>query len=130
MYFWSQTYGGYKTLRSYENCDKIKYIDPELNEYRKFILENDVDYVGTRLHGGVFAMQNKKRAINLSVAHRAEEFDRYHINVLPQDDIQAIDEKINSDFATAVTVDYKIVNEWLSQFLPSENDVEDDEYYQ
>ena len=55
---------------------------------------------------------------------------RYHINVLPQDDIQAIDEKINSDFATAVTVDYKIVNEWLSQFLPSENDVEDDEYYQ
>lgn len=130
VYFWSQTYGGYKTLRSYENCDKIKYIDPELNEYRKFLLENDVDYVGTRLHGGVFAMQNKKRAINLSVDHRAEEFDRYHINVLPQDDIQAIDEKINSDFATAVTVDYKIVNEWLSQFLPSENDVEDDEYYQ
>lgn len=130
VYFWSQTYGGYRTLKSYENIDRIQYIDPELDVYRKFLQENEVDYVGTRLHGGVFAMQNKKRAINLSVDHRAQEFDRYHINVLPQDDMQAIDEKINSDFATNVTIDYDIIHEWMAQFLPKPGEPEDEEYYQ
>ena len=52
VYFWSQTYGGYKTLKSYDHCDKVKYIEPDLNVYRNFLLENDVDYIGTRLHGG------------------------------------------------------------------------------
>lgn len=116
VYFWAQTFEGYLMLKSYDKFDKIKLIESDLNAYRSFLQNNEVDYIGTRLHGGVFAMQNGKRTINLSVDHRAEEFDQYHINCLPQEELKALDEKINSDFATSVTIDYEVIRQWLSQF--------------
>lgn len=86
-------------------------------KYRHFLEENDVDYVGTRLHGGVYAMQQKCRSIILSVDNRAREFDKYHINCMDQYDIKGIEEKINSDFETRVDIDYRNVEKWMRQFL-------------
>lgn len=124
VYFYSQTFGGYNTLKSYEQLDKIKIIEPDLGAYKQFLQENEVDYVGTRLHGGVYAMQNKRRAIILSVDNRAKEFDKYNINCMDQFDIHGIEEKINSDFATNVTIDYNVVHQWMNQFLPKEKKFE------
>lgn len=120
VYFYSQTYGGYVTFKSYENADKITVLEPDLAQYKLFLQNNDVDYVGTRLHGGVYAMQQKKRAIILSVDNRAKEFDKYNINCMDQFDIHGIEEKINSDFATDVRIDYDVVHNWMNQFLPKE----------
>lgn len=121
VYFYCQTYEDYMILRSYENIDRIKIIDSDLGKYGTFLEENEVDYVGTRLHGGIYAMQQKCRAIILSVDNRAIEFDKYNINCMNQFDIHGIEEKINSDFTTKVTVDYDRVNAWMSQFLPKES---------
>ncbi|MCI8326331.1 MAG: polysaccharide pyruvyl transferase family protein [Lachnospiraceae bacterium] len=120
VYFYSQTYGGYVAFKSYEHADKIKVLEPDLEQYKLFLQNNNVDYVGTRLHGGVYAMQQKCRAIILSVDNRAKEFDKYHINCMDQFDIQGIKEKINSDFATNVTIDYDVVHKWMNQFLPKD----------
>lgn len=120
VYFYCQTYEDYLRLKSYEQFERIKVIDSGLERYKTFLQENDVDYVGTRLHGGIYAMQQKCRAIVLSVDNRAVEFDKYHINCMNQFDIHGIEQKINSDFQTNVTVDYDKVKMWLQQFLPTE----------
>ncbi len=117
VYFYSQTYDGYRTLQTYHQCEKIKIVEPDLVKYRHFLEENDVDYVGTRLHGGVYAMQQKCRSIILSVDNRAREFDKYHINCMDQFDIKGIEEKINSDFETKVDIDYRNVEKWIRQFV-------------
>lgn len=117
VYFWSQTFGGFKTLKTFKNIEHIKYVDPDLNAYRSFLNNNCVDYVGTRLHGGVFAMQQKKRTIILSVDHRAVEFNKYNINCESQYDLDGIEKKINSNFETRVKLDYGVINKWLNQFI-------------
>ncbi len=117
VYFWSQTFGGFKSVKSYPQASRLKYINPDLGAYCAFLQENDVDYIGTRLHGGVYAMQQKKRAIILSVDHRAEEFKKYNIQSLSEYDLIGLENMINTDFQTKITIDYGVIEKWMGQFL-------------
>ena len=57
----------------------------------------------------------------LAFYKKVVEFEKkYNINCVDQFDIQRLDEKINSDFATNVMIDYNVVYQWMNQFLPEE----------
>ena len=55
---WLQGYNDFEYAKSIGVLDKVNIIDPSLAAYDKFLTENDVDYIGTRLHGGVRALQH------------------------------------------------------------------------
>ena len=71
IYFWTQQPKDYKYMYSiYGN--KAIYVQPSLQALDQ-VLTLELDYIGTRLHAGVRALQNKKRTLILAVDNRAIE---------------------------------------------------------
>ena len=60
--------------------------------------DKELDYVGTRLHAGVRAMQKGRRSIILSIDNRAREMGKdYNLNVIERNDIYKLEEYIYSE---------------------------------
>lgn len=117
LYYWPQTYSDLDYIRQFENIRDIEIIPQSIEAYNYILKNNDIDYVGLRLHGGICAMKAGKRAIIVKVDHRASNIDDVnHINCVSRLEIDKIEEKINSEFETNVFVDYDKINEWMSQF--------------
>ncbi len=55
---------------------KFKILSPTLNAYQTFLDSQSVDYVGTRLHGGVRAFQSNQWGVIVAVDNRAIEIGR------------------------------------------------------
>ena len=93
-----------------------------LKRYREALREGNVDYVGTRLHGGVFAMQNGCRSLIVSIDHRAEGFHRTnHLPILRREEIpERLESVIRSEFPTEIVLDADAIAEFKSQFSGSD----------
>ncbi|MDQ0917499.1 polysaccharide pyruvyl transferase family protein [Paenibacillus sp. V4I5] len=116
VYFWLQGSGDYKYFKTLDNIQRINIIPPSVEAYEN-MLSMDIDYVGTRLHAGIFAMGHKKRSIIISIDERARGMDEtYNLNVLERKDINKLEEMIHSKIITNVNVNYEVVNKWLAQF--------------
>jgi polysaccharide pyruvyl transferase WcaK-like protein len=116
VYFWIQDAKDLKYFKTLNNINNIKIVAPTLEEYEK-ILNTDIDYVGTRLHGGIFAMRHKKRSIIISIDERASGMNEtYNLNIIDRNELINLPKLINSELITDVNVDFDVVNEWLNQF--------------
>lgn len=115
-YAWIQTTEDenyFDSLIGVSNYKKIYSI----NKYRKILQENDIDYVGTRLHGGIVALQEGKRTIIISIDQRAEGFhESNNIPIVRRDEIEKLENRINSVINTDIIVDFDAINEFLGQF--------------
>lgn len=117
VYFWIQGSEDLKYLRTLKNTESIKLVSPNLEAYKEVLMQGDVDYVGTRLHAGIYAMQHKVRSIILIVDNRARDMQNtYNINAIERDSINNLEQMIQSEFATNIKVDQKKIEEWKSQF--------------
>lgn len=116
VYCWIQGSRDYEYIKSIS--DKFILIDPHLEEYDKILTSDlDLDYVGTRLHAGIRAMQKGRRSIILSIDNRAREMGRdYNLNIIERDDIEKLEDYINSDFKTDVKLNTENINKWKEQF--------------
>ncbi len=117
IYFWPQTIGDIEYFNKLSNIEGIEIISNSLNRFA-YILENEeVDYVGARLHGGIFCMHHYIRTIILSVDYRSTDMQKtYNINCVPREDINEIEKMIQSELDTKVNVDQEKIDAWLSQF--------------
>ncbi len=118
IYFWPQ---GHQDLEYFKELnierDRIKIINSNLNAYSQ-VLSQNVDYVGTRLHGGIYAMRNNCRAIILIVDNRAREMNRsFQLNAIERNEISStLEEKINTNWATSIQINLNEIEKWKSQF--------------
>lgn len=117
VFFWIQGRKDLDYIQSlvYKN---IEFIGPSLNSYDKILESNlDLDYVGTRLHAGIRAMQKKRRTIIIGIDNRALEKKKdFNINVVERKDIETIESIINNKLNTKLTLDFNKINEWKNQF--------------
>ena len=59
IFYWVQGVGDLEYIRGFEEYrDRIKIVPPKLKEYDSILRSNDCDYIGTRLHAGIRAIQN------------------------------------------------------------------------
>ena len=116
VYCWIQGSRDYDYIKSIS--DKFILIDPHLEEYDKVLTSDiELDYVGTRLHAGVRAMQKGRRSIILSIDNRAREMGKdYNLNVIEREDIEELESYINSDFKTDIKLNLENINKWKNQF--------------
>jgi len=115
VYFWIQGSDDLKYLESLSV--KVNIIGPTLYAYDKFLSENDVDYIGTRLHAGIRAMQWGKRSIIIGVDNRAAEKEKdFNIKVLNRQNISELPMLLNSVFETKLTIDFDSIENWKNQF--------------
>lgn len=115
--FWIQGIGDLSYIERLGYADKVELIAPSLEAYNSFLDDNDCDYVGTRLHAGIKAMQRKKRSVILGVDNRSSDIaETYNINHVSRSDIDGILNMITSSFSTFVGIDEGVIREFLSQF--------------
>lgn len=116
VYFWIQDALDFTYLKNLKNVQKINIVPPTLEDYER-VLHTDVDYVGTRLHGGIYAMRHKKRSIIIGIDERASGMaTSYNLNIIDRNNLSKLESMIHSDIVTDVNVNFEIVNTWLNQF--------------
>lgn len=103
-------------LKELTRVEGINIIPPNLSAYTD-VLEKKVDYVGTSLHAGIWAMRNKVRSIIICVDQRMDSMASCMLNnCIKRGEIEQLDNKIKSDFETRVEVDWNAINLWKKQF--------------
>jgi polysaccharide pyruvyl transferase WcaK-like protein len=115
IYFWIQQPKDYDHMYSIYGDNAI-YVNPSLQALDE-VLNLNVDYIGTRLHAGVRALQRKKRSLILAVDNRAIEISKdTNLPVLARDDFEGIEKWINSTYATQIKLPWDSINQWKKQF--------------
>ena len=118
IYFWIQGSEDLEYIESLCNIDDIELISPDINEYEKVLNKGKIDYVGTRLHAGIFAMRHKVRSIIISIDNRTKDMSQtYHLNTIDRDNISELDNYINSVISTEVSINEKAIKDWKKQFI-------------
>lgn len=116
VYVWPQQYGDYEYAKKMAG-DGISFISPSLEAYDEFLSREDVDFVGTRLHAGIRALQHKRRSIILAIDNRAAEMGRdFSLPVLPREHVTELDREINRSWRPKITLDHSAIAEWKNQF--------------
>ncbi|MEQ9763813.1 polysaccharide pyruvyl transferase family protein [Streptococcus sp. ZJ151] len=118
VYFWIQGFKDedyYQTLNIDRN--KINIIGPSLAKYNEVLINGDVDFVGTRLHAGIRALQNNVRTLIIGVDNRAiEKQKNFNINVLERKNIDNLEDIINSKMSNEILIPEKEIKLWKDQF--------------
>ncbi len=116
LYYWCQTTEDEKYLDSFGNTDNIERIY-DLDAYAELLDKGNIDYIGTRLHGGVYALQHKVRSIIIAIDHRTRGFkDTNNIVCIERENISELDKMINSEFKTEIILKEENIKKWKSQF--------------
>ena len=117
VYYWLQGTGDLKYLSNFKNTDKIDIIAPNLESYKRILTTGNVDYVGTRLHGGIYAMQNSVRSIIVIIDNRARDMkETYNLNTIERDNIDELEQIINSNFETRIKLNEENIRKFKNQF--------------
>jgi polysaccharide pyruvyl transferase WcaK-like protein len=97
----------------------LVFIDPSIEALDDLLRSEGVDFVGTRLHGGIRALQHKRRTIIIAVDNRATEIGRdINLPIVQRTSIaQQLENRINDSWRIEVNVDQQAVVHWKRQFL-------------
>ncbi|MFA7658237.1 MAG: polysaccharide pyruvyl transferase family protein [Candidatus Gastranaerophilaceae bacterium] len=115
VFYWLQGVGDYSYIKSLDISVKDEnFIPPRIGCYNDFLERNSVDYLGTRLHGGIRALQKGKRTFIVIVDNRAQEmkidFD------LPAFSIDDLNDIIKNDYKFNIQIPHDNINKWKMQF--------------
>lgn len=117
VYFWVQGTGDYDYFNNLRGTSGIKVIPPSLESYEELLKEGKIDYVGTRLHAGIYAMRHGVRSIILAIDNRVRDMrETYNLVTVERDDIDRLNELINDSFKTNIKINEKAIAEWKGQF--------------
>lgn len=118
LYFWPQGSGDFKYFEEI-NPGGVDIIPPTLDAFN-LLLERDssLDFVGTRLHGGVRAIQRLRRTLILAVDNRALEIAKDTLlPVVDRADFSAIEHWIENPSSLKLRMNFSEINKWRNQAL-------------
>lgn len=117
IYLWPQMQGDAEYVAAMNFDKKIEVLEPTLAAYDNALATLDVDFLGTRLHGGIRALQHKRRTLIIEVDNRAVEIARdIKLPTVKRDDVEGIKKWINSDTPTILSQPWENISHWKSQF--------------
>lgn len=116
VFFWPQGSGDLDYLDSFA-CD-VEVLAPSLRSFDKILANTEsIEYIGTRLHAGIRALQHKRRAIIIGVDNRAAEIAKdINLPFLARENIDELDGLIGGQWATTLFIDFAAIDAWRSQF--------------
>ncbi|MEI5681512.1 MULTISPECIES: polysaccharide pyruvyl transferase family protein [unclassified Mesorhizobium] len=97
---------------------RAEIVDPTLKAFDEVLSSNlDLEYVGTRLHAGIRALQHKRRTMIVSVDNRATEMGRdFNLPVIERKDVGNLKTLLAEDRATVVNRPVEAIEAWKRQF--------------
>jgi polysaccharide pyruvyl transferase WcaK-like protein len=119
VYMWVQAIEDVDYLK--EICpqsDRIILVPPTLEAYNEILENEDIEYLGTRLHAGVRAVQKGKRTLIVAVDNRAIEIGKdTNLNVIDRKMVDQAYDFINNSYTTDIRLPQEQINKWKSQFI-------------
>jgi len=125
VYFWPQgsedlVYFQELSLDSSINFDQVKLIPSNLRAFNDVLNNNDIDYVGTRLHAGIRALQLSRRTIIIGIDNRAIEMkEDFNLPVVSRESTGELVDLINMDWIPSLNIPWAQIEEWKNQFTYS-----------
>lgn len=119
VFFWVQGDRDLAYFRKARNTDGICIVPPSLAAYDSLLNEDDLDYVGTRLHGGIYAMRHKKRAVIIAIDERADAIHRgNHLNCISKNRVpDELEAMLCGEIRTKVEMPQNEIERWKAQFI-------------
>ena len=115
--FWIQGDKDETYFNMFSNTDGIEVIPPHKAAYEAVLMRNNIEYVGTRLHGGIYALRHKKRAIIISIDERARSISAdTGLITIEKDTLDELPSLINSEFETRLNIPFNEIARWKAQF--------------
>lgn len=121
IYFWPQGLSDeeyfYKIADSHV-VKRVAILQPTLESFEKVLHSKEIDYIGTRLHAGIFAMQHKVRSIVIAIDNRVKDMRAtYSFQSIDREEIEMLPGLINSSWITDIGIDEEAIVQWKRQFL-------------
>lgn len=115
--FWIQGDKDEAYFQALSNTENIEIIPPHKSAYEAVLLRDNIEYVGTRLHGGIYALKHKKRAIIISIDERAKGISAdTGLITIEKDALDELPSLINSEFETRLNIPFNEIARWKAQF--------------
>ena len=117
VFFWPQGIKDWEYYKSLDASKEIKILNPNLASLDEVLSKPGVDYIGTRLHAGIRALQFKKRTIIIAIDNRAKEINAdFSIPIIDKKDIDNLSNVINQDLKTNIILPVENIRTFLKQF--------------
>lgn len=121
VYFWIQGIKDYEYINTLGiNLNNVIIVPPSLSAYDA-ILEADhsIDFIGTRLHAGIRALQKKVRTLIVGVDNRAIEKQKdFNIDVIKRENlVNDLEALIVKDRPTNINIPVENIKRFKEQFL-------------
>ncbi|MCK1396153.1 polysaccharide pyruvyl transferase family protein [Bradyrhizobium sp. 1] len=116
VYFWSQQCEDMEYFESL-SVPGYRVVKPSLRGFDELLEGTDIDFIGTRLHGGIRAMQKKRRALILAVDNRATEISKgTQLPITRRDDFAYMESWITNPQPTRIVLPQAEIDRWKAQF--------------
>lgn len=118
LHFWPQSIDDLDYLHSLGEVDGVEIVTPSLAGFQE-VLDQGADYVGNRLHGGIFALQRRRRAIIVAIDYRAREMGKdYSLPLVERDAIETdLAGLVQTSWETRIDgLDFDLIETWKAQF--------------
>lgn len=117
VYIWLQGSGDLDYISNLSIDGDYVLIPPMLEDYDALLEKEDIEYVGTRLHGGIRALQHGRRTLIVSIDNRAREMARdYGLPILEREDISSLTDSIKRKREAKIRINETGIKTFLDQF--------------
>jgi hypothetical protein len=118
IYLWVQGIGDLQYWQNLNFIDNVKIIPPRLINYTNILTSTNIDYVGTRLHAGLIALQKKKKTFIIGIDNRAIEMHKdFNIPIIVESELDNLDVLLYTDtYQTQLKIPKEEIEMWKGQF--------------
>lgn len=117
VFFFPQGTGDISYVRNLDIGGNITILKPRISELDK-ILITGADYIGTRLHAGIRALQSSARSFIIGIDNRAREMKKdFNLPVIEETEIGLLDSIINKDYLLSLNIPWSNIKIWKEQFI-------------
>lgn len=117
VYFWPQQSKDFEYLESLGFKEYVEIINPVISRYDKLLSTENIDFIGSRLHGGIRALNHKRRTLIVGVDNRATEINKdTNIPFIPRDNIEGLESWISGNQSTEIRLPIDNILKWKQQF--------------
>ena len=117
IYFFQQGTKDLEYLKEVTDPGDMRIIPPTLKEYDRLLEDIHPDFIGTRLHGGIRALQHSCRSLIIGIDNRALELSRdIHLPVVTMDDTDALEHALTDGWDISVRIPSDNIRKWKEQF--------------
>jgi polysaccharide pyruvyl transferase WcaK-like protein len=118
VFFFAQQADDIAYLKELGFSERVEIIKPSLAAFDNILRFENVDFVGTRLHAGIRALNFKRRSLIIAVDNRATEIKKdTNLPVLLSDEISSLQELIYSKIHLDILLPNDSIRRWKSQFV-------------